>query len=80
MLDPLIGIMRGMKHMPRFLADLSERVLWTAVQAGLGIITVESLHVPTAYAALVAAALAIVKGWVARHVGDKDSASTAKDV
>lgn len=66
--------------MPRYLTDLMERVAWTAVQAGLGLVTVESLHVPTAYAALVAAALAIVKGVVARHVGNEHSASTARDI
>lgn len=66
--------------MPRYLTDLMERVAWTAVQAGLGLVTVESLHVPTAYAALVAAALAVVKGVVARHVGSPDSASTARDI
>lgn len=66
--------------MPRYLVDLAERVAWTAVQAGLGLVTVESLHVSTAYAALVAAALAVVKGVVARHVGNGDSASTARDI
>lgn len=66
--------------MPRYLTDLMERVAWTAIQAGLGLVTVESLHVPTAYAALVAAALAVVKGVVARHVGNKHSASTAQGI
>jgi len=51
-----------------YFKDLAERVAWTAAQAGLGVITVESLHVPTPYAALVAAVLAGVKGFVAKKV------------
>lgn len=66
--------------MPRYLTDLFERVAWTAIQAGLGLVTVESLHVSTAYAALVAAALAVVKGAVARRIGNADSASTSRRV
>lgn len=54
--------------MPTFLRDLAERVGWTAAQAGLGLVTVDSLHIPTPYAAAVAAALAAVKGFVAKRV------------
>lgn len=64
---------------PKYLKDLGERVLWTGVEAGLGLVTVEALDIPVAYAALVAAGLAIVKGWVAKHVGNKDSASTNRE-
>lgn len=55
---------------------LLERVFWTAVQAGLGLITVEVFDLPAAYAPLVATALAVVKGYVARRVGDSEDPST----
>lgn len=55
-------------NIPPFVADLAERAGWTALQAALGLVTVESLHVPTGYAVLVATALAGVKGWVGKHV------------
>ena len=59
-----------------FYAKLAERVGWTAVQAGLGLVTVEALGVPTAWAAVVASVLAVVKGFVARRVGDPNSPAT----
>ena len=62
--------------MSTYWRDLTERVFWTAVQAGLGLVTVEALGVPVAYAAVVATVLAVVKGLVARKLGDPDSAST----
>lgn len=55
---------------------LAERVLWTAVQAGLGVLTVTSLNVPVAYAAVVASVLAVVKGYVARRVGNPQDPAT----
>lgn len=75
-----MGIVDAMTVLPRYLLDLVERVAWTAVQAGLGLVTVESLHVPQGYAVLVAAVLALVKGWVARRVGNPGSASTTRSV
>lgn len=59
-----------------FYARLAERVVWTAIQAGLGIVTVEALGVPVAYAGVIAAVLAAVKGYVARRVGDSNDPST----
>lgn len=69
-----------MHRIPRYYRDLLERVGWTAAQAGLGLVTVDALHIPVAYAAVVATLLAVAKGFVARHVGNGDSASTAKGV
>lgn len=62
--------------MPKFRLDLIERVIWTAIQAGLALVTVEALDIPQAYAVIVAAVLATVKGFVARKVGDPTSAAT----
>lgn len=59
-----------------FYLKLAERVFWTAVQAGLGIVTVEALDVPVAYAGVIAAVLAVVKGFVARRVGNPNEPST----
>lgn len=55
-------------RIPAFVKDLAERVGWTALQAAAGLLTVESLHIPTAYAVPVAAVLAAVKAWIAKHV------------
>lgn len=59
-----------------FYLKLAERVFWTAVQAGLGIVTVEALDVPVAYAGVIAAVLAVVKGFVARRVGNPQEPAT----
>lgn len=56
--------------------DVIERVFWTAVQAGLGVVVVEQLDIPIAYAPLVAVVLAAVKSAVATRVGVQGSAST----
>lgn len=53
-----------------------ERVLWTAVQAALGLVTVDLFDLPTAWVPVIATALAAVKGWVARRVGDPQEPST----
>lgn len=66
--------------MPKFAKDLLERVGWTAAQAGVGVITVEALNVPVEWAAVVAAVLAVVKGFIAKKVGNSDSASTVPSV
>jgi hypothetical protein len=64
--------------------DVGERLLSTAVQAGLAVVVVEIARKGTlldldwltlADTAGVAAVLALWKGWVARSVGDRNSAS-----
>ncbi len=64
-----------MPKIPPFARDLAERVFWTAVQAGLGLVTVEALHIPTVYVVPVAAALSWLKGQVAKHIGNRNSAA-----
>lgn len=59
--------------MTEFKWDAAERVFWTIVQAALGVVTVELLDVPVAWAAIVAAVLATVKAFVARKVGEPDA-------
>lgn len=53
--------------------DLLSRAGWTAVQAALGLVTVEVLDVPVGWAPLVAVALSSLKSWVATKVGDPDT-------
>lgn len=56
-----------------FRVHLAERVLWTAIQAGLAVVTVESFQMSPVYVPILATALAFIKGQVARHVGDLNS-------
>jgi hypothetical protein len=63
-----------------FFVDLLERVFWTAVQAGLGVISVEQFDLPDIYIVVIAFGLSVVKGFVAKQIGNPDSASTAPSV
>mgnify|MGYP001564858918 CR=1 FL=1 len=47
--------------MSTFYRDALERVLWTAAQAGAGVVTVEMLDIPQPYAVVVAAGLRVVE-------------------
>lgn len=73
MTDPIVP---GTTKTRRFWLDLAERVGWTAAQVILAGVTVEAFDLPGWAVAPAAAVLAIVKGLVARHVGNPDSAST----
>jgi len=66
----------------RFWADWTERVAWTAAQAGLAAVSYDQWEMPLWSLPIVAAVLSAVKGFVARHVVDKneDSASTVPGV
>ena len=57
-------------------ADILERVLWTALQAGLGVVTVEAFNLPQAWIPVVAFVLAAAKSAVATQLGVKGSAAT----
>lgn len=57
-------------------ADIAERVLWTAAQAGIGAINVAVFDLPPAYAVLIAAVLSAVKGFIATKVGTTGTAAT----
>lgn len=65
-----------MASSPVFKWRLLERVLWTAVQAGLGLVTVEAFDLPAVYVPIVAAVLSVVKGYVAKRVGDPNDPAT----
>jgi hydrogenase/urease accessory protein HupE len=60
----------------KLLLDIAERTGWTAAQAGLGVIITYAAGLPPAYAVPVAGALALLKGYIASHIGEPDSAAT----
>lgn len=66
--------------MNKFWKDLAERVFWTAAQAGVGVLVVVNTDTPTAYAAVIAAALSFIKGNIARRIGQQETASLTSDV
>ena len=66
--------------MPKFWKDLLERIFWTAAEAGVGVAVVANTDTPTAYAAVIASGLALVKGFIAKQIGNKESASTVPSV
>ena len=59
-----------------FLLDLGERAGWTGAEAALGLVVVELGDLPVWWAAPIALAAASAKGWVAKRVGRKGTAST----
>ena len=63
-----------------FARDLAERVLWTAAQAGLGVLTVQANDWPLWIAVPIAAGLSTAKGFVAKQLARKGTASTASGV
>jgi hypothetical protein len=71
---------QGVTIVPIFWKDLLERIFWTAAEAGVGVAIVVNTDTPTAYAAVIASALALVKGFIAKQLGNKDSASTVPSV
>lgn len=57
------------------IADIAERVLWTAVQAALGVITADLLGLPAAWVPVFAMALSAVKSFVASQLGTGSAAT-----
>lgn len=55
--------------------DAIERVFWTAVQVGLAAVAVDQIGLPEWAIVPVGAVLALVKAWVAKHVGDPNTAA-----
>lgn len=53
--------------------DLASRAAWTALQAALGVLTVEVFNLPTELAPIVAVALSALKSYVATKVGNPDT-------
>ena len=56
-------------------ADIIERTFWTALQAGLAVVTVDMLDLPKAWIPVVAIVLAAAKSIAATRVGVKGSAA-----
>ena len=65
---------------PSFITDWAERVAWTAAQAGLAAVSFEAWDLPLWSLPIIAAGLSAVKGFVAKQVGNPNSASTAPSV
>jgi hypothetical protein len=61
-----------------WLADSVERVAWTAAEAGVAIVAVKVGELPVSYVAIIAPALAALKAFVAKHVGNPADASTRR--
>jgi len=65
--------------MNKLYRDVVERAAWTAAQAFLAIYTVGGVdELKAAATAGVAAAISVLKGFVATRVGDPSSAATLK--
>lgn len=60
---------------PSDFAHAVERGGWTLAQVALAAVVVTATPVPVEYIPLVAAGVAFLKGLVARHIGDPDSAA-----
>lgn len=62
--------------MSTYVKDLLERLLWTIAQVTVGVLVVEAGNWDAWWAVPVAAALMAAKGYIARYIGDPDSAAT----
>jgi hypothetical protein len=65
---------------PLFWRDLGERVFWTLAEAFLALIPWATLDLPAWSIPVVAAVVASVKGFVAKQISRKGTASTAPGV
>lgn len=66
--------------MSSFWKDWLERVLWTLAQAVVGILIVEFGNLDFVWAPVIVAALSALKGFAAKQVGKRDTASLGGDV
>lgn len=66
--------------MSKKLKDVAERTFWTAAQAGVGYVATHLTGIPTVYTIPIATGLAALKGWIATHIGNPESASTVKAI
>lgn len=66
--------------MNKRLVDILERVAATAAEAGLAYGITVLGDVKASWAIPIAGGLAVVKGWLAKYVGNSDSASLTKSV
>lgn len=56
--------------------DITERVVWTFIEGGVSVISINALGLPTWAIPPVAAALAIIKNFAATKVGKQGTPST----
>lgn len=61
-----------------FLLDLVERVFWTALQAALAFLLVVVADWEFEWVPVLTAGLSVLKGMVARHTGNPNSAALSK--
>lgn len=61
--------------MSNFSKDWAERVFWTAVQAVVAVVAVEVTNLDYVWVPVATAALAAVKGFVAKQVGNPETAA-----
>lgn len=61
--------------MKRKVVDILERTFWTGVQASVAYLGTRLVDIGPEWTLVGAPALAVVKGWVATHVGNRESAS-----
>jgi hypothetical protein len=52
-----------------YLKDLAERVAWTAAEAGVALVAVETQDWSGTWVPVIATGLAALKGIIAKHVG-----------
>jgi hypothetical protein len=64
----------------KFVVDWAERILWTGAQAALAAVSFSEFDLPLWSLPIIAAGLSALKGFVAKMVGNPDSASTAPSV
>jgi hypothetical protein len=56
-------------------ADITERAVWTLLQAGVGVSVVVALNIPEPWAVVIAGVLAVAKGELATKFGDGTAAT-----
>lgn len=59
----------------KYLIDLGERVFWTAAEVAVAVVSVEVGNIDPAYSVPIAAGVAVLKGYVAKHVGSDSTAA-----
>jgi hypothetical protein len=64
------------KYVHKFKFDVLERAGWTAIEAGLGYISVDALDIDKKYTFIAATILAVLKALVAKRIGNPKTAST----
>jgi hypothetical protein len=63
-----------------FIVDLLERVFWTALQATVGVLSAVQWDLDEFWIVVIAFGLSVLKGVIAKNIGNPDSASTAPSV